>query len=143
MDWKYLFTSFDGRINRKPYWIGALILVVAALVVQGIAYGVGGEALAIILSLVFLYPSFALNVKRAHDRDMPSLLVAIFFAILIVVDVMQLLGVGQTEEGPTTPYLLVTIPWSLFAIYMFVQLGCLRGTEGANQYGPDPLEGRG
>ena len=35
MDWKYLFTSLEGRIGRQSYWMGVLALygmnVVAAL----------------------------------------------------------------------------------------------------------------
>ena len=26
MDWKYLFTSFDGRINRAKFWAGVGVL---------------------------------------------------------------------------------------------------------------------
>ena len=51
MDLRYLYTSFDGRINRKPFWIDNLIL-----------------------SLAFLYPSAALGVTRLHDRSKPSFL---------------------------------------------------------------------
>ena len=28
MDFKYLYTSFDGRINRAKYWAGLVILVI-------------------------------------------------------------------------------------------------------------------
>jgi len=37
MDWNYLFTSFDGRISRQPFWIGTLVLWVASLVVSFVA----------------------------------------------------------------------------------------------------------
>jgi uncharacterized membrane protein YhaH (DUF805 family) len=139
MDWKYLLTDLDGRINRKPYWIGILVLLVIGLGLQAIGYGNGGEALAIIFGLVLLYPSFAINVKRAHDRDRPTWLVVVFFAVLILLNVLQLLGLGQTADGPTTLYLVIAIPWFIFAVYLFVELACLRGTSGDNRYGPDPL----
>lgn len=32
MDFGSLFTDFDGRINRQPFWIGVLVLAVAAMV---------------------------------------------------------------------------------------------------------------
>ena len=143
MNWKYVLTDLDGRINRKPYWIGILVLLAIGLPLQAIGFRVGGEALAIILGLLFLYPSFAINVKRAHDRNRPTWLIAVFFAVLIAVNVLQLLGLGQTADGPTTLYLAIAIPWFILALYLFVELACLRGTRGANQYGPDPLEGRG
>jgi uncharacterized membrane protein YhaH (DUF805 family) len=143
MNWKYLLTDIDGRINRKPYWIGALAVSVIGVVLQLIGYGIGGEALAIIFGLLLLYPFFAISVKRAHDRDRPTWLVVAFFAMMILVDVLQLLGLGQTADGPTTLGLAIGIPWIIFAFYMFVELGFLRGTPGMNQYGPNPLEGRG
>lgn len=32
MDWKYLFTSFEGRISRKTYWTGILVLAVIGFI---------------------------------------------------------------------------------------------------------------
>jgi uncharacterized membrane protein YhaH (DUF805 family) len=145
VDLKYwqLLTDVDGRISRKPYWIWTLILIVVELALQAVGYSTGGEALAIILDLVMLYPSFVISVKCAHDRDRPSWLVALFFAILIVLNVLQLLGLGPTDNGVSTIYLAIIIPWSLFGLYLLVELGFLRGTVGPNKYGPDPLEGHG
>ncbi|TIO90373.1 MAG: DUF805 domain-containing protein, partial [Mesorhizobium sp.] len=31
MDWKYLLTSFDGRINRAKFWAGIGIFIVIAI----------------------------------------------------------------------------------------------------------------
>ncbi len=46
--------------------------------------------------------------------------------------IMQLGGIG----------LIFVVLWLALAIWALVWLGCLRGTVGPNQYGPDPLEGR-
>ena len=35
--------------------------------------------------------------------------------------------------------LLLSLAAGVIAIWAFIELGCLRGTPGANQYGPDPL----
>jgi uncharacterized membrane protein YhaH (DUF805 family) len=32
MDFQYLFTSFDGRINRAKYWAGVVILAIISIV---------------------------------------------------------------------------------------------------------------
>ncbi len=32
MDFKYLYTSFDGRINRAKYWAGIVILAIVSIV---------------------------------------------------------------------------------------------------------------
>ena len=29
MDWKYLLTSFEGRISRQPFWLSVLVLFIA------------------------------------------------------------------------------------------------------------------
>src|SRR5262245_34075406 len=140
---KYLLTDLDGRIGRRPYWMGIVPLVVIGAALYLIGYGAAGETLAVILSLIVLYPAFALNVKRAHDRGRPTWVVVVLFIMLIAIYVMQLLKLSQTDDGPTTLYLAVLVPCLLLALYLFVEFGCLRGTVGPNQYGSDPLEGHG
>jgi uncharacterized membrane protein YhaH (DUF805 family) len=34
---------------------------------------------------------------------------------------------------------ILSLAAGIIAIWGFVELGCLRGTPGPNQYGPDPL----
>ena len=91
MDWKYLLTSFEGRISRQPFWLSVLVLFIAQWVIMfvaGMVFGysmMGGmdptmdpEAAAsaamsgmtplIIVSLLFLYPALAVYTKRWHDR---------------------------------------------------------------------------
>ena len=34
MDFKYLFTSFDGRINRAKWWAGVVILAIISIVLS-------------------------------------------------------------------------------------------------------------
>ena len=34
MNWQWLFTSFDDRINRAKFWIGSLVLWVLWIVVN-------------------------------------------------------------------------------------------------------------
>ncbi len=37
MDWKYLLTSFEGRISRQPFWLSVLALFIAQWVIMIIA----------------------------------------------------------------------------------------------------------
>lgn len=115
-DWKYLFTSFDGRINREPFWAGVLVLIGANIVlaiIGGILGAIFGplQYLATIASLVLIYPAVALYAKRWHD---------------------------QSKSGWWT--LVVLIPL-LGAIYMIYMLGIKEGEPEANQYGQNPLGG--
>ena len=91
MDWKYLFTSFEGRINRKPFWLSILAMVVVQwvlIIILGLVFGTSmmgamdpgmdPEAAASAMTtamiplwvviLVFLYPALAIYAKRWHDR---------------------------------------------------------------------------
>lgn len=132
MDWKYLLTSFSGRINRQPFWLSILALVVlqwVLMLVLGMILGtsmMGGmdpnmapeEAAAmaskamtplIIVSLLFLYPALAIYTKRWHDRDKSG-----WWSLIMFVPIIG-------------------------AIWFLVECGFLRGTEGPNRFGEDPL----
>ncbi len=41
MDYQKFFLSIDGRLNRKPFWLGMLALLVANLVVSGLGVVIG------------------------------------------------------------------------------------------------------
>ena len=113
MDWNYLFTSFEGRINRQPFWIATVILWVISWVVSGIGYGIFGQnvgaAISGIVALILIYPSLAVGVKRWHDR------------------------------GKSGWWILILLVPIVGALWYLIECGFLRGTDGANRYGADPL----
>jgi uncharacterized membrane protein YhaH (DUF805 family) len=37
--------------------------------------------------------------------------------------------------------MIIGVIFGIYAIYMLIQLGFLKGTAGPNNYGPDPLQG--
>lgn len=111
--------SFQGRIPRRVYWGANILTTLGMLVVTFVAGFVAAallgrdaeRALKIInlpLQLLSIWISFAILAKRWHDRD---------------------------KSGWWTLILLIPI---VGAIWVFVELGCLRGTIGPNQYGLDP-----
>lgn len=141
MNFVDLFTSLDGRINRKRYWIGIVILLVVSIVIQIAVIAAASMKAAMIVGLIFVWPSFALAVKRAHDRNRTAWMPAIFFALVVAVNYMQLAGFHEDfDEKPTITFGIVSVIFLGFAIYGFVVWGCLRGTTGPNRYGPDPLQ---
>lgn len=116
MDWKYLFTSFEGRINRGKFWAGVGVLVAAsilAVILDGVlglqldesGYGV----FSAIVSIASLYFALALYAKRWHDR------------------------------GKSGWWSLICLVPLIGAIWLIIELGILEGTRGPNTYGPDPL----
>jgi uncharacterized membrane protein YhaH (DUF805 family) len=99
--------------------------------------------------IIFAYPIAAVAVKRRHDRGSSGIDIWIYLALGAVLAIIQGLGLGMTtmDIGGVTvpsPSMLLTVIGAvagIFAIYLLVVLGFLRGTPGANQYGPDPLQG--
>jgi uncharacterized membrane protein YhaH (DUF805 family) len=149
MDFAYLYTSFEGRINRKPYWMGLILLIIVMIVVMFVAiYLVGGSVLVndtrtrlitFILQLLFLYPSAVLMVKRLHDRNRPNYYVAFLLVPMVIKALTDLMGMtGDPVSQNALDYLLNIIIF-VVSVWFFIELGCLRGTVGPNQYGPDPL----
>src|SRR5690606_4281696 len=106
-----------------------------------------GALAGLILSLAFLYPGLALGVKRLHDRGKSGLLMAVFIAPGLISQLCNILGITgsyQTIAGHSI-HMPNTLGWILnfatlgVAIWALVALGFLKGTNGANSYGPDPL----
>jgi uncharacterized membrane protein YhaH (DUF805 family) len=144
-----LLFSFQGRIGRRAWWIGFLLVLVASI---------GGTLLLdpqfllsaparlpapadTIWQLAMLIPGTAITVKRFNDRDWPFWLgygYALFGAALLLAE-----HVGFLPPEPSATdkvVLLVSLPVLLF---VFIDNGFLRGTPGPNRYGPPPLEARG
>ncbi|MBE7183195.1 MAG: DUF805 domain-containing protein [Methylobacterium mesophilicum] len=117
MNWTYLFTGFRGRVARLPFWAGLVLMglvwlalgIVAVLGNLHLAFDPVHCALFASLALLSLWPVLAVLAKRWHDRDKSG-----WWSMLLLVPVI----------GP---------------LWIFVELGMLEGTRGANQYGPDPL----
>ena len=134
MDWKNLYLSFQGRTNRQPFWLGLLgLLIVQWIVMFIVAMLLGVSLMPVvdpnippeaaasmmmsamlpiwIVSLLFLYPALAVYTKRWHDRD---------------------------KSGWWTLIILVPI---IGAFWFLIECGFLRGTDGPNRFGNDPLGG--
>jgi uncharacterized membrane protein YhaH (DUF805 family) len=142
MDWKYLFTSLEGRINRRPFWLALLVLLLVGFALQFGAIVIASETAGLILSLLILYPGYALNVKRFHDRNRPAWILAVFYALLVVIILMQLAGLDSVGAEPTVMFMVAVAVFLIGTIWLTIELGFLRGTAGPNDYGPDPLEGQ-
>jgi uncharacterized membrane protein YhaH (DUF805 family) len=139
MDWLYLFNSFHGRIGRQTFWFAFIIVLIVEFIGHYVAEQLQGDRLSAIVDLAFTYPEFAVTIKRAHDRNMPDWVLIAFFAAGAFLDLLMVLGFAGTDENPSLISLAVAIPFSVLALALLVELGCRKGTEGPNQYGPDPL----
>jgi uncharacterized membrane protein YhaH (DUF805 family) len=157
-----LYTSTEGRIGRGQWWLGAIILVVIVIVVTLIIDAILGISMmpdmaaladparqgavmaglqkagwvSLIVALLAAYPNYALGVKRRHDRDNNGVDLIVFIVLQLVYSLLVPIGMAGNMI-----YNVIGIIFLVFAIYMLVVLGFLKGTAGPNQYGPDPLGG--
>jgi len=141
MDWINLFTSFEGRISRQPFWIAWAVLIAIEIAISFIT-DEDSARLSAVLDLVLIYPEFAVCAKRGHDRNTPAWVSGLFFALGAVFDLMILGGfiVNADLTNPTPLVYALLVPLGVFALVLIVDLGLRRGTVGPNRYGPDPLE---
>ena len=145
MDFKYLYTSFDGRINRAKYWAGAAILLIVWLIF-GFARWPDFRKLAIFATILLIlgllalfYLFYAVAAKRFQDRDKPGQtalygLVPAFFA-----NILTAFGLTATPDGPTAIGWICTLIVLGVALWFVIELGILKGTPGPNRFGGDPL----
>jgi uncharacterized membrane protein YhaH (DUF805 family) len=136
-----LFFSFQGRINRAKYWLVTLIwlavwILVGTLLVAAM-FTTESWLVPGVIGLVVIIPAIvsgvSVGIRRLHDRDKTGWWLVLFY---LVPSVLQSGGGPQAGIG-----LLLTLAGLAIAIWAIVELGCLPGTAGPNQYGPDPLAG--
>ena len=139
MDWAYLLNSFEGRISRQTFWIGIAVLIVAELVGYLVAQALQGDRLSAIVDLAFIYPEFAIAVKRAHDRDLPIWILIVFFGGEAVLGLLTMLQLTGSTDQPSVLSLFIAVPFTVLFVALLIELGFRRGTIGPNQYGPDPV----
>ncbi|NBD30282.1 MAG: DUF805 domain-containing protein [Alphaproteobacteria bacterium] len=130
------YFTLSGRASRSEYWwfilfhwsvlIGLFLLFLVFVGLEAsVVAGYSADNLAtatiismVVLGLVFLFlfiPSITAQVRRFHDRNLSG------WWVLAVIILSNVPGIG----------LLATIAGLVVAL--------LKGTEGDNKYGPDPL----
>ena len=109
---RYLF-SFRGRATRLEYWMYNVALICVSFILGFIFIALGDEVGGIVLVvfyLFFIWSLIAIQVKRWQDRDKSGW--------WILINLVPIIG----------------------SIWALIDNGFLRGTEGMNRFGEDPLE---
>jgi uncharacterized membrane protein YhaH (DUF805 family) len=131
--WSLLF-SFQGRINRAKYWAATVTYISASIALVGLGFFFRFDTIfliaAAIVIIAMIVSGIAVGLKRLHDRDMSGWWLLVFFLLPGVLD-----GIGRMLAAP----LVFSLAEAAISLWALVVLGFLRGTPGANQYGPDPL----
>lgn len=148
-----LFTRFDGRISRQSFWLGFLGVGVLA-VAFGLALlavlpaGAGLKTVQIIAAAGVGYMVAALVVKRLHDRGKPAIpLAVVFLGPSFLSTIMKVFFIDHTVIDIAGMEVAVPGFWALIVTYvsmatslwMVVELGFRRGTQGENEFGSDTV----
>lgn len=147
--------GFRGRIPRSTWWTWTLVLSVvmigafaAVLIHVGkdnfeniVAFDLSSRSLRVFLavSAFVSWIGIALGAKRLHDRDIRGFWVVIPLLITIAIIVLQNTGHGGTYEHQSVPVQVLSLVSMGFNLWLLVQCGFLKGTQGPNRFGPDPL----
>jgi len=135
--------GFKGRAKRLDYWLAAIGLAVARVVVLTTALGFTHmqmsepEALPLRLALdaAFFWPSAAIVIKRGHDRNRSTLYSTVLVGVLYASGVaFGLVMDAQNTLGGAVSMLLLLVG----SLYMLIDYGLLDGTRGPNRFGPSP-----
>lgn len=119
----YVWFSFEGRVSRSTYWLWYILPVIVISIafsfvdpITGTFFYLAPEVplgiINTVVSIFLLWPMIAAGAKRLHDRDQSG-----WYQLLYLVPIVNL-------------------------IWWFIFLGCLKGTDGDNRFGPDPLATR-
>lgn len=105
--------SFEGRINRARYWGYSMVLMVGLIVIAGLGLLFAGE--------IGFWSSYGI-------------------ALLFVIWPGMALGVKRCHDRNRSGWFMLVSLIPIVSIWYLVEIGFLRGTEGPNDYGEDPLE---
>ena len=125
------YATFSGRASRSEYWWFFLAYFIFAIIIGAIIGGIAGATggfdneisglvmiLMVIGGLLFLaliIPVIAVTVRRFHDRNLSGW----WYLGLIILGAVPFVGFLASIAN-----LVITV---------------LKGTEGPNKFGPDPL----
>lgn len=149
--------SATGRTSRMDYWTRYLLPVFGAFIVASVldqallASREGARSAQPFVSLTylfFLFPSFAVPIKRLHDRGLSGWWIVPGQGLLLTLPVAAYwyysTRVNASEAAPDG--LMTLLGWTALGVlalawlFVLVNLWFLRGQPFENRYGPDPLE---
>ncbi len=167
MDWTWYLFRFDGRIGRAGFWCSLIFVLCGVLLLlflcTGIMFAFGREVrsfqlnaedifrivdpaayrwslldnlplllLKLAATALMLWIYLAIVVKRLHDRDKGAWWLLAYF-------VLPGLYRQFEERLPDSYWVLpIALASAILTLAAFVETGFLRGTIGANRFGPDP-----
>jgi len=156
------YFSPSGRISRSQYWlkftlpyigISIVLQIMSAISGAGSAFHVVTSMILFIFSLIVIWPSIVILIKRIHDRNKSGWLSLVLYIPVIILTILLFvwlatlfvaIAAGSAVSAPSIGAFGVFVMILGFAcagisIWFFIEFGCLRGTVGANRFGADPV----
>jgi uncharacterized membrane protein YhaH (DUF805 family) len=140
---EFLFGA-SRRINRAKYWRSTLLFAGTGLMVAVILFTAAGIAapLFIVAIVVVLIPwllwGVSITTERLHDRNKSAWWLVVFYLAPAMLGPLTKAAWSAGAAAVALHYILALAAFAL-TIWGFVEIGCLRGTDGSNEYGPNPL----
>ncbi|AUI66258.1 MULTISPECIES: DUF805 domain-containing protein [Glaesserella] len=133
MIWHKALFSFDGRLNRKGFWIGfginfAFLFIFANFFLNPTAF----NWISVMPLTVSFYSLAAVIVKRLHDRNRSG-------KALLMVLVPILCYVASLGSQGTMAFLLGTLMPVFISTVLLMEWGVFAGNPDANGYGEKGL----
>jgi uncharacterized membrane protein YhaH (DUF805 family) len=137
------YLSFRGRANRQRYWATQLLLV--GLLVAAMMLSFGMMDIAPLFGMAFLplllcvvIAMLANGARRLHDRGKSSWWLLLFMGVPGLLSIFAALGVVAGGSREVADFInALGLPLS---IWWLIEMGCLKGAAGPNEYGEDPLQ---
>lgn len=142
-----LLMTFQGRISRSYWWL-AFAIVIAATIAGSLVLDPGiwtadpprppTKALAL-WDLALVVPMTAATVKRFNDRNWPPWLGYALGVLGVALIAAEQRGfMVDPDLASYTDYAIFSLVVAVYFLAL-IDNGFLKGTPGANRYGPDPL----
>lgn len=135
--------DFSGRSSRAEYWqflAAWFVAILCTLVIDVTLFGLGDlPPLTLLLIIICIVPTYAVTMRRLHDRDRTGWWVAIIWGLNFAAGFARAFEheVQFTAIGPIASVVKFAILLIQLAVagFLVVQM-CLPGTPGNNRFGP-------
>jgi uncharacterized membrane protein YhaH (DUF805 family) len=122
------FISMEGRIGRMTWWLSQLVMSLVMIIPYGLIFGI-------------LYGTTDFSLPEPKPSGLGITLAVIIGGIMLVALIWASIVINakrwHDHDRSGWYQLLAMIPF--VNIWVFIKSGFLRGTEGPNRFGDDPV----
>ena len=137
MSIKELLFSFQGRVNRRVFWLWNAFYYLVILAVATLAHKLFPASAGMILPIflvVLIIPDLAITAKRWHDRNKSNMYLLLTLPVIIGRFTVPV-GGAPVQQQPTTLETMVSLVALACGCWILVECGFLKGDAAENQYG--------